>query len=97
MLQKLFPNLPSLKEVNEVFSNLPDEKRLRLVLEIMSQAEKLGQSRTDLAIVRDIVKEIANTPEGKLQEVTEILKRVERLAKTLPLSDIMKELGSMKT
>ena len=77
--------LPSLERVTAL---IPDDKRLRLVKDILASAERLakGASPEILSSVLEVLRLVGEMPESKLAEVSAILRRVERLSKAMPES-----------
>ena len=76
--------LPPLSRMAETLEKLPDEKRLKLIREVLVTAEKVSQSAPELDKVIGLIREINSLPMDKLEKVEKVLKRVEKIMKAAP-------------
>ena len=76
--------LPPLSKFVETIDKLPDERRLKLIKEVLVIAERLPQSAPELEKVIDLIREINSIPIDKLDKVDKILKRIEKIMKAAP-------------
>ena len=91
--QKL--GLPPLSRMAESLDKLPDEKRLKLIKEVLVIAERVSQSPPELDKVIDIIREINSVPVEKLDKVEKVLKRIEKIMKAAP-EELVSFLTSLK-
>ncbi|GAI59993.1 unnamed protein product, partial [marine sediment metagenome] len=71
--------LPPLSKMAESLDKLPDERRLKLIKEVLVKAEKVSQSAPELDKVIGLIREINSLPIDKLDKVDKILKRIEKI------------------
>lgn len=76
--------LPPLFKFVETIDKLPDERRLRLIKEVLVIAEKVSQTAPELDKVVDLIREINSLPMDKLEKVEKVLKRIEKIMKAAP-------------
>lgn len=86
--------LPPLSKFVETIDKLPDEKRLKLIKEVLDVAERVSQSAPSLERVIDLIREINSMPIEKLEKVEKVLKRIEGIMKKAPpeLLDLLTKL-----
>lgn len=87
--------LPPLSKMVESLDKLPDEKRLKLIKEVLVIAERVSQSAPELDKVIGLIREINSLPVDKLEKVEKVLKRVEKIMKSAP-QELMSFLTSLK-
>ncbi|GAI91984.1 unnamed protein product, partial [marine sediment metagenome] len=61
-----------------------DERRLKLIKEVLVTAERVSQSAPELEKIIDLIREINSIPIDKLNKVDKILKRIEKIMKAAP-------------
>lgn len=90
--------LPPLTQVSEVLRSLPDEKKLRLVKQVLDSATKVKGSPEELRMVLDLIRLITATNMEQLTAVRDILANLAKLVrllpkdlKQLPLKEIIEE------
>ncbi|GAI38105.1 unnamed protein product [marine sediment metagenome] len=76
--------LPPLSKFVETIDKLPDERRLKLIKEVLVTAERVSQSAPELEKIIDLIREINSIPIDKLNKVDKILKRIEKIMKAAP-------------
>ncbi|MBA7627466.1 hypothetical protein ES703_34928 [subsurface metagenome] len=76
--------LPPLSKIAESLDKLPDEKRLRLIKEVLVLAERVSQTAPELDQVIGLIREINSMPIEKLEKVERVLKRIEGIMKKAP-------------
>lgn len=76
--------LPPLTQVSEVIRSLPDEKKLRLVKQVLDSATKVKGSPEELRMVLDLIRLITATNMEQLTAVRDILANLAKLVKLLP-------------
>ncbi|GAI64916.1 unnamed protein product [marine sediment metagenome] len=86
--------LPPLSKFVETIDKLPDERRLKLIKEVLVKAERVSQSAPELEKVIDLIREINSIPIDKLDKVDKILKRIEKIMKAAP-EELMSFLTSL--
>jgi len=82
-LEKAF-NLPSLKNVSDTLRNLPDERRLRQLKQILGSAAKVKGSPEELQILLELIRLIVTADTEKLTAVKDITSNILKLVKYLP-------------
>jgi len=87
--------LPPLSKFVETVDKLPDERRLKLIKEVLVTAERVSQSAPELEKVIDLIREINSMPIDKLEKVEKILKRIEKIMKAAP-EELLSFLTSLK-
>ena len=87
--------LPPLSKLVESLDKLPDERRLKLIKEVLVIAERVSQSAPELDKVIGLIREINSLPMDKLEKVEKVLKRVEKIMKSAP-QELMSFLTSLK-
>jgi len=87
--------LPPLSKMVESLDKLPDERRLKLIKEVLVIAERVSQSAPELDKVIGLIREINSLPMDKLEKVEKVLKRVEKIMKSAP-QELMSFLTSLK-
>jgi len=86
--------LPPLSKFVETIDKLPDERRLKLIKEVLVTAERVSQSAPELEKIIDLIREINSIPIDKLNKVDKILKRIEKIMKAAP-EELMSFLTSL--
>lgn len=94
--------LPSLKEVSQTLQNIPEEKKLRLVKQVLDSAAKVKGSPEELQTLLELIRLIISADMEQLTAVRDITANLVKLAKLLPkeglsqlpLKEIMNELKS---
>ena len=87
--------LPPLSKMAESLDKLPDERRLKLIKEVLVMAERVSQSAPELEKIIDLIREINSMPIDKLDKVDKILKRIEKVMKAAP-EELLSFLTSLK-
>jgi len=87
--------LPPLSKMVESLDKLPDERRLKLIKEVLVIAERVSRSAPELDKVIGLIREINSLPMDKLEKVEKVLKRVEKIMKSAP-QELMGFLTSLK-
>lgn len=87
--------LPPLSKFVETIDKLPDERRLKLIKEVLVVAEKVSQSAPSLEKVIDLIREINSMPIEKLEKLEKVLKRIEKIMKAAP-EELLSFLTSLK-
>ena len=86
--------LPPISKFVETIDKLPDERRLKLIKEVLVVAERVSQSAPSLEKVIDLIREINSMPVEKLEKVEKVLKRIEKIMKAAP-EELMSFLTSL--
>lgn len=76
--------LPPLSKVAESLEKLPDERRLRLIKEVLVLAERVSKTTPELDKVVALIREINSMPIEKLEKLERVLKRIEGIMKKAP-------------
>ncbi|GAI65133.1 unnamed protein product [marine sediment metagenome] len=76
--------LPPLSKFAETIENLPDERRLRLIKEMLVVAERVSHTAPELDKVVNLIHELNSVPIEKLEKLEKLLRRIEKLIKTAP-------------
>jgi len=76
--------LPPLSKLAESLDKLPDERRLKLIKEVLTLAERVSKTAPELDQVIRLIKEINSMPIEKLEKVERVLKRIEGIMKKAP-------------
>ena len=76
--------LPSLTQVSEVLKALPDERKLRLVKQILDSLAKLKGSPEELQMALELVRLIAGASMEQLNAIRDITANLVKLARYLP-------------
>jgi hypothetical protein len=92
--------LPPLEDISKVLQKIPDERRLKLLKQVLDSAYKVKGSEEELAVVAKLVDVIAGVPTEKLVVLRDILKELNKLSRALPkealsqlpLSDLLSRL-----
>jgi len=87
--------LPPLSKMAESLEKLPDERRLKLIKEVLVIAERVSQSAPELDKVIGLIREINSLPMDKLEKVEKVLKRIEKIMKSAP-QELLSFLTSLK-
>ena len=87
--------LPPLSKFVETVEKLPDERRLKLIKEVLVIAERVSQSAPELDKVIGLIREINSLPMEKLEKVEKLLKRIEKIMKAAP-EELLSFLTSLK-
>ena len=87
--------LPPLSKFVETVDKLPDERRLKLIKEVLVVAERVSQSAPELEKVIDLIREINSMPVEKLEKLEKVLKRIEGIIKKAP-QELLGFLTSLK-
>lgn len=83
--------LPPLTKVVETVNNLPDNKRLRVIKEILETAERVSQTVQELDKIVSLINVLNELPLEKLKGLEKMLKRVEAIIEKSP-EDLMQNL-----
>lgn len=75
---------PPLSKFVQTVERLPDEKRLKLIKEVLTAAEKVSQNAPELDKVVQLVHELNSVPIEKLEKLEKLLKRIEGIIKKAP-------------
>lgn len=86
---------PALSKLAETVDKLPDEKRLKLIKEVLVAAEKVSQTAPELDQVVSLIREINDMPVEKLEKLEKLLKRIDGIMKKAP-QELMGFLASLK-
>ena len=86
---------PPLSKFVETVDKLPDERRLKLIKEVLVVAERVSQTAPSLEKVIDLIREINSMPIDKLEKVEKVLKRIEKIIKAAP-EELLSFLTSLK-
>jgi len=76
--------LPPLSKFVETVEKLPDERRLKLIKEMLVVAERVSQTAPELDKVIGLIREINSIPIEKLNQLEKVLKRIEGIIKKAP-------------
>lgn len=76
--------LPSLKEVSQTLQNVPEEKKLRLVKQVLDSAAKVKGSPEELQMVLELINLITSASMEQLIAIKGITANLVKLAKLLP-------------
>jgi len=87
--------LPPLSKFLETVEKLPDEKRLKLIKEVLVAAEKVSQTALQLDQVVSLIREFNEMPVEKLERLEKVLKRIEGIMKKAP-QELLSFLTSLK-
>ena len=87
--------LPPLSKFVETVEKLPDEKRLKLIKEVLVAAERASQTAPELDKVVSLIREINEMPVEKLERLEKVLKRIEGIMKKAP-EELLSFLISLK-
>lgn len=87
--------LPPLSKFAETVEKLPDERRLRLIKEMLVVAERVSQTAPELDKVVNLIHELNSVPVEKLEKLEKLLRRIEKLIKTAP-EELLSFLASLK-
>lgn len=91
--QKL--GLPPLSRMAESLDKLPDERRLKLIKEVLIVAERVSKTAPELDKVISLIHEINSVPVEKLSQLEKLLKRIEKVMKAAP-EELLSFLTSLK-
>jgi len=86
---------PPLTKFLETVDKLPDERRLKLIKEVLVAAEKVSQTAPELDKVVSLIREINEMPVEKLERLEKVLKRIEGIIKKAP-EELLSFLTSLK-
>ncbi|KKN87036.1 hypothetical protein LCGC14_0263060 [marine sediment metagenome] len=75
---------PALSRLVQAVDKLPDEKRLKLIRDVLSSAERVSRTAPELGKVIELIQELNSIPIEKLEKLEKVLKRIEKLIKTAP-------------
>lgn len=87
--------LPPLSRMAESLDKLPDERRLKLIKEVLVVAERVSQSAPELDKVISLIHELNSVPVEKLNQLEKLLKRIEKIMKAAP-EELLSFLTSLK-
>jgi len=87
--------LPPISKFVETIDKLPDERRLKLIKEVLVVAERVSQSAPELDKVINLIHELNSVPVEKLNQLEKLLKRIEKIMKSAP-QELMSFLTSLK-
>lgn len=76
--------LPSLIQVSDVLKALPDEKKLRLVKQILDSVDKIKGGPDELQMALELVGVIVNADMEHLTAIRDITANLVKLARFLP-------------
>jgi len=76
--------LPSLKEVGQTLQNVPEEKKLRLVKQVLDSAAKVKGSPEELQMVLELIRLITSASMEQLTAIKGITANLVKLSKLLP-------------
>jgi len=76
--------LPSLKEVAQTLERVPEEKKLRLVKQILDSATKVKGNPEELQMVLELVNLITSADMEQLTAIKDITANLVKLIKLLP-------------
>ena len=86
---------PPLTKFLDTIEKLPDERRLKLIKEVLSAAERVSQTAPELDQVVSLIREINDMPVEKLERLEKVLKRIEGIMKKAP-QELLSFLTSLK-
>lgn len=86
---------PPLSKFLETIDKLPDEKRLKLIKEVLVVAERVSRTAPELDKVVGLIREINSMPIEKLEKLEGVLKRIEGIMKKAP-QELISFLTSLK-
>jgi len=87
--------LPPLSKIAESLERLPDQRQLRLIKEVLIQAERVSKTAPELEQVIRLITEINSMPVEKLEHLEKVLKRVEAMMKRAP-QELLDFLANLK-
>ncbi|MBA7650893.1 hypothetical protein ES703_58707 [subsurface metagenome] len=87
--------LPPLSKFAETVEKLPDERRLKLIKEMLVVAERVSKTAPELDKVVNLIHELNSVPIEKLEKLEKLLRRIEKLIKTAP-DELLNFLTSLK-
>ena len=76
--------LPSLTSVSEVLKSLPDERKLRLVKQILDSSAKVKGSPEELGTLLELIRVISSVSLEQLTAIKDITANLIKLSKLLP-------------
>ena len=88
--------LPKLSKVTETLDRFPDAKRLRLIKEVLTAAEKVSQSAPELDKVIALIREVNAIEVDKLKDLEKVLRRIEAIIRKAP-DNLLEVLTSLKS
>ena len=86
---------PPLSKLTEAIDKFPDEKRLTLIKQVLTLANKLSTDSPDVEQVVLLLQEINTVPIEKLEYMVQILRQVEKIMKKAP-KELLDFLVSLK-
>lgn len=86
---------PPLSKFAETIEKLPDERRLKLIKEVLVAAERISRTAPELGKVVNLIHELNSVPIEKLDKLEKLLRRIEKLIKTAP-EELLSFLTSLK-
>ena len=84
--------LPSLSRISEVLKQIPDERKLRLVKQIIDSATKIKGSPEELELLLELIRLITMVDIEQLKAVKSITANLLKLVKLLPKEIATKEI-----
>jgi hypothetical protein len=90
VLKKVFEDvekslgLPKISDIGEALKNMPDEKKLRLIRDIITGLERLKAGQEELQLALSLVYIISTTDTERIQAIKEITGNLVKLARYLP-------------
>ncbi len=75
---------PPLSKFLETIDKLPDERRLKLIKELLVAAERVSRTAPELDQIVSLIREINSMPIEKLKKMGEALKQANRLVTHAP-------------
>ena len=86
---------PPMSKFLETFDKVPDGRRLKLIKEVLSSAERVSRTAPELGKVIELIKELNSIPIEKLEKLEKVLKRIEKIITKAP-QELMGFLASLK-
>ncbi len=75
---------PALSKLVETVDKLPDERRLKLIKDVLVVAERVSRTAPELDKVVNLIHELNSVPIEKLEKLEKLLRRIEKLIKAAP-------------
>lgn len=86
---------PPISKFTEAIEKLPDEKRLRLLKDVLETANRVSETAPELEKVIALIREINSMPIEKLERLEKVLRRIEGILKKAP-EELLGFLKSLK-
>jgi len=87
--------VPPLSKLVETFDKVPDEKRLKLIRDVLNSAERVSRTAPELGKVIELIQELNSIPIEKLEKLGKVLKGIEKILNKAP-KELMSFLASLK-